>query len=328
MRLSHGVRPFWRACSSRLPAAARTPSPIWSPVSREALLLKCVTPCKIPEEQAKCTASVEGQCTALHGPRVEGGTAKHPRPTSTLSLASAVWLGAFVPEHLLPGTLMDSSHRWIFESLLGAGAPSMGLPGLVSMGIFLNPYFEAMPRIKAQGTVGKMPMLPYSAMTGQGLVWTCYGLLLHNPAVWSPNVVSLAMGAYYCWTYSQFCREEADKLQVRHHLLGLAAITGICSIAVLGLPKELGLTMLGFTGNVMTMAMFGGPLAAMRTVIREKSTRALNLGFTLVVNLNCNLWFFYAYFVLNDPFIYVQDGIGLLLTTVQLALFMRYGVSR
>ena len=78
----------------------------------------------------------------------------------------------------------------------------------------------------------------------------------------------------------------------------------------------------------MTMSMFGGPLAAMRTVIREKNTLALNLGFTLVVNLNCNLWFIYAYFVLNDPFIYVQDGIGLLLTTVQLALFARYGVSR
>jgi len=40
------------------------------------------------------------------------------------------------------------------------------------------------------------------------------------------------------------------------------------------------------------------------------------------------MWFFYAYFMLNDPYIYFQDCVGLLLTTVQLALFARYGIHR
>lgn len=103
---------------------------------------------------------------------------------------------------------------------------------------------------------------------------------------------------------------------------------GFSVFAYAYLPQNMALNLLGITGNVMTIFMFGGPLTAIRTVVREQNTRALNLGFTCIVNLNCVLWFFYAYFMLDDPYIYLQDGVGILLATLQLGLFARYGVQR
>ena len=247
--------------------------------------------------------------------------------------ANATWLGLLLPASLnislapclTPAYLAESSYRWIFEDFLHFGSLAIGLPGLVSLGIFLNPMFEAMPRIRKAGTVGQMPMLPYSAMASQGIVWTAYGLLLHNPAVWTPNLCAAGLGVYYMCIYGRHWHNPGHLLM--SHVFKVVSTLGFSALAY-GLPQGIALNLLGITGNMMTLFMFGGPLAAIHTVVREKSTRALNLGFTCIVNLNCVLWFFYAYFMLNDPYIYLQDGLGILLATIQLALFARYGVQR
>lgn len=246
------------------------------------------------------------------------------------ALAAAPWLCALLPAALLPGSLAACEHRWIFESFVGVGGITMGLQGLVSLGIFINPILEGIPKIRKRGTVGKMPLLPYSAMATQGVVWTVYGLLMQNPAIWTPNLCAAILGLYYWSVYMCYCPKDANWLPFteKHHRVAFVATALLCIGAYTFLEPTTAATVLGLTGNVMTLKMFGGPLAAMRTVIQEKSTQALNLGFTCIVNLNCNLWFFYAYFMLNDPFIYMQDGLGLALTTIQLALFARYGIHR
>lgn len=255
------------------------------------------------------------------------------RTTSTV-LAGVVapsWLIALVPTVLLPGSLAAASDlRWVMESCAGIGSVSMGLPGLLSLGIFINPMLEAIPRIRHDRDVGKLPLLPYSAMATQGMVWCTYGLLLGNPAVWTPNFMAMVLGLYYCSVYARYCPRGADWLpySYRHHVGGFVATALLCTGTFLAVPAASAAPVLGLTGNVMTLLMFGGPLAALRTVIRDKSTRAMPFGFTVAVNLNCNMWFFYAYFMLADPFIFVQDFIGLLLTTVQLACFARYGIHR
>lgn len=213
---------------------------------------------------------------------------------------------------------------------MGVGPLTMGLPGLAALGIFVNPLMEAMPRIRREGNVGRLPLLPYSAMASQGLVWTFYGALLGNPAVWSPNVGATVLGLYYCWVYHKHCPPSADWLPLTRwpHATGFLGTALLCGAASQLLPTAAALTVIGFAGNVMTLTMFAGPLAAIRTVMNDKNTRAMPFGFTCVVNINCNFWFFYAYFILNDPHIYMQDGVGLLLTGVQLALFARYGIHR
>ena len=249
------------------------------------------------------------------------------------SAASSTWLGLLLPASLnvtlapclAPGSLAESPHRWIFEDFVHVGSVGIGLPGIVSLGIFLNPMFEAMRRIREARDVGQMPMLPYSAMASQGVVWTAYGMLLNNPAIWTPNLCAAGLGMYYMLVYSSYWQNPGHLLV--SHIFKVASTLAFSALAC-GLPHDWAMNLLGITGNMMTLFMFGGPLAAIRTVVRERNTRALNLGFTCIVYLNCTLWFFYAYFMLDDPYIYLQDGLGVFLATIQLGLFARYGVQR
>jgi len=263
------------------------------------------------------------QCSSVWRQRREDLSGEHVKASAMVPLV------ALLPPELHPGSLADvDALRVVMESLVSMNGVAFGLPGVVSMGIFLVPMFEVVPRLRREKTVGMLPMLPYSAMATQGMVWSLYGHLVSNPAVMSPNLCALGLGLFYCREYLRFCPAGADWLPWRwhHHVGGMAFLFLHCCGAVLTLSPEMAVTVLGLTGNMLTLLMFGGPLAAARTVIREKSTRSLPFGFMCAVNLNCNLWFFYAYFIMNDPFIYFQDGLGLLLTAVQFALFVRYGV--
>lgn len=246
------------------------------------------------------------------------------------ALSPSAILPSLLPAALLPGTLATADCRWVMESCVEIGSASIGLPGIMSLAIFVNPLLEAIPRIRREGDVGKLPLLPYSAMASQGVVWIVYGVLLGNPAIWTPNLCAMVLGFYYWYVYHRHCPPAANWLPCgrKHHVAAFLATATICSASAFLLPTASALIVLGLTGNVMTMAMFAGPLTALRTVVQDRSTRAMPFGFTVAVNINCNLWFFYAYFFLDDPFIYLQDGVGLLLTTVQLALFARYGIHR
>lgn len=91
---------------------------------------------------------------------------------------------------------LSPSATWWLESCVGFGDIRLGLPGLAAQVVFLAPM-QAMKEIKASGSTGKLPLMPYSSMCVAGWMWGTYGLLLNNPAIWVPNVPSLVLGGYY-----------------------------------------------------------------------------------------------------------------------------------
>jgi len=64
----------------------------------------------------------------------------------------------------------------------------MGLPGAAAVLIFLAPL-DAMRKIRADGTVHRLPLLPYSSMCVNCMIWTTYGVLTSNPTLWVPNAL-------------------------------------------------------------------------------------------------------------------------------------------
>ena len=71
--------------------------------------------------------------------------------------------------------------------------------------------------------------------------------------------------------------------------------------------------------------MFSGPLAAIQTVLRERSAAALPPAFTLASTVNCALWVSYGGLVIGDPFVWAPNGLGFVASITQLGLIARYG---
>ena len=81
----------------------------------------------------------------------------------------------------------------------------------------------------------------------------------------------------------------------------------------------------GYLGCGVCVAMFGGPLAAIGAVLRDRSASAIPLGFTAFSTVNTAAWLGYGALVLGDPFIWFPNVLGLASSVVQLGLIAHFG---
>ena len=205
----------------------------------------------------------------------------------------------------------------------------MGLPGVSSQVCFLAPM-EAAQNIKKTGDVGNLPLLPYSAMCISGFSWINYGLALKQPAVWLPNIVAFLLGGYYTAIFCMNCQSDKDGLPGTKKMHVVAIVT-LCTVVALirsSCPDAEASNLLGKFGAALVVMMFGGPLVAIQTVVKEQHTASLPFTFTVATFVNCLLWFIYSTCVITDVNIWFPQALGLGSSVLQLALFAAYGITR
>ena len=79
----------------------------------------------------------------------------------------------------------------------------------------------------------------------------------------------------------------------------------------------------GYIVNINLIFFYGAPLSAIQTVLKTKQNNTLHVP-TMITNTLCSI-FWTAYAVapqINDPFIYVPNGLGVLLGLIQFILYI------
>ena len=79
----------------------------------------------------------------------------------------------------------------------------------------------------------------------------------------------------------------------------------------------------GYIVNINLIFFYGAPLSAIQTVLKTKYNNTLHVP-TMITNTLCSI-FWTAYAVapqINDPFIYVPNGLGVLLGLIQFILYI------
>lgn len=194
-------------------------------------------------------------------------------------------------------------------------------PPIAAQFVFFAPL-ATMKDIKAKESVGDLPILPYAAMVINGVLWVTYGALVGEPTIMAPNFSAMVMGSYYWYTYNQY---KPSSMNMAPWFVGCAAsIAAIGGIAAM-MPQSMAVNALGLMGNAVVLAMFGGPLAAMKTVLAKKSTESLPFIMTLATYANCVLWTSFGAMVVHDPYIWFCNSLGLASALVQLGLFAKFG---
>jgi solute carrier family 50 protein (sugar transporter) len=113
---------------------------------------------------------------------------------------------------------------------------------------------------------------------------------------------------------------------VMGHIQGCVAFVLLTVGMALTLSKPAPLV--GNLGVVLCVAMFGSPLAALKTVVSTKSAESIPLPFTLASVLNCFLWTVVGILDMNDVNIYVPNVLGLTFGLIQVGLKLVYGSAK
>ena len=171
---------------------------------------------------------------------------------------------------------------------------------------------------------GSLPLLPYSTLAVNCMMWMTYGLLQNEASIWIPNVAGLLLALYYVTSYAQYAPKRSPTLpgSLKQHVNGVVAIGGVTLLATTThflSAKLIGLAAVGFC-----ITLFASPLAAMKTVIEEESAESIPFPFTVASLINCFLWTVTGILKLHDLNIIIPNVLGLAFGLVQLSLILRY----
>ena len=174
--------------------------------------------------------------------------------------------------------------------------------------------------------MGSLPLLPYSSMFANCFLWLTYGVLKGEIKIWGTNGVGLLFAVYYILRFVRYAPAKSATLpgSIRQHVnFNLAVVVG--TTLILFFPLSDPTDFIGNLGVLFCVAMFGSPLAALKTVIQTKSAKSIPLPFTLATVLNCFLWSVFGLLEMKDVNIYLPNLLGLACGMGQVALKLLYG---
>ncbi|MFH4976554.1 hypothetical protein AB6A40_003263 [Gnathostoma spinigerum] len=160
-------------------------------------------------------------------------------------------------------------------------------------------------------------VMPFWVGVLSGSFWLRYGLLKMDYTMISVNVAAIIIMLNYLAFYSYFCTPK------KTILLKILALLSIISTMLL-LVEIFGrrsVDALGFTCMALNIASFGAPLAGIKVVISHHTCETMPLPLCIANFLVSLQWMFYG-ILIQDIYLIVPNGTGVLLSIVQLSLFV------
>jgi solute carrier family 50 protein (sugar transporter) len=203
----------------------------------------------------------------------------------------------------------------------------VGIVGnVISFGLFLAPT-QTFWKIVKKKDVEEFSPDPYLATLLQCLLWLFYGLPFVHPnsmLIVTINGIGLVIEAIYLITFFVYA---PNKKRLRMLVvLGIEAVFMVALVlsVLLGAHTHSRRSMIvGILCVIAGSAMYASPLTVMSKVVRTKSVEYMPFFLSLVGLLNGATWTVYG-LIKFDIFVVIPNGIGVLLSLVQLILYLCY----
>jgi solute carrier family 50 (sugar transporter) len=152
-------------------------------------------------------------------------------------------------------------------------------------------------------SAGMLPLLPYTSMLWNNIIWAVYGLLKKEPIIILPNSVGLFSSLGYFVQYIRvgpklLATTLPESFSNRKDLLVLLILLVALSVSVLGPTQPT--KILRKSGTLLTMAMFANPLAALKTVIQTPLAQSIQFPIMITSLANNYLWGIVGFLDMKD----------------------------
>ncbi|XP_050239960.1 bidirectional sugar transporter SWEET17 isoform X2 [Quercus robur] len=206
---------------------------------------------------------------------------------------------------------------------------SIGVIGnAISVLMFLSPV-GTFWRIIKHGSTEEFESLPYICTLLNSALWTYYGIIKPGALlVATINGFGILVEAIFVTLFLIYAPAKSRaKTAILFGILDVGFLSAAVLVTQLALQRETRIDAIGFLCAGLNIIMYGSPLAAMRTVVTNKSVEYMPFFLSFFLFLNGGTWTIYALLV-RDYFLLVPNGSGFLLGTAQLVLYAIYRKPR
>lgn len=162
--------------------------------------------------------------------------------------------------------------------------------------------------------------LPFFTLLFSASLWLLYGALRVEPTILLPNFSGVIAGGWFVLTFwANTGRDDKQRfLLVLYLKAGAFIFAALLSICVC-CPFDFAELVVGLAASIVNVISYASPLAALRVVLKERST-ALMPAEVSIGNFVCSaLWLAYGW-IAEDVFIIVPNFLGFGVGAAQLLL--------
>lgn len=193
----------------------------------------------------------------------------------------------------------------------------------VAVGISPAPNYY---RMYKQKSTGDMSILPVVALFGNCYLWMIYGYLVGNivplfaVCCFGGSTSIAFMIIFYLYTSDR-------KFVVRLWLIAAVVAVVLAVYAAIGVAGVTNQSqdqvekILGFFAVALNLCLYASPLATIRHVVLVKDAESMPITMSFVGLVNAALWVSVS---TDDMFVLVPNGVGALLSAVQIVLYLIY----
>ena len=216
-----------------------------------------------------------------------------------------------------------------FVHLAETVAPKLGI--VTALFLFLSPATEVREAVRSNQLCDLNP-LPIALMAVVTTSWLAYGLAVADLYVALSNLPGALLSLSYLIgilpvmqiATSGTAGVSANRRELR--AVQALLVAGSASSLVLwtalrfsGASLATAKTWLGLVASAFTILLFGSPLSTVRTVVQQRNAASILGRLTVAQIVNATLWTVYG-ITLRQVFVWVPNGVGLVLGLAQLAL--------
>jgi solute carrier family 50 protein (sugar transporter) len=166
----------------------------------------------------------------------------------------------------------------------------------------------------------KLSAVPYLTLLVNCSVWSLYAAAQGLIALFLPNALGIFIGMYCSLVYYQNSRIP---LPTEYMMIAVATILTSLVFVSLGYTE-----LVGFIAILLSTGVYASPLATLKTVLEEKSTKSMPFYTSLLVWLSALFWTLYGAAVAYDVNVLIPSLLGFILASVQMYMFFLYGINR
>ena len=202
---------------------------------------------------------------------------------------------------------------------------------MAALAVFSSPLQHSVQLFKS-GDIVNYNTLPNVFAGLNCLSWSFYGLILKNWYIIPVNAFGMTISLFiFMMTIGPIYSAQLGKKQLLYTILWLvfniALLVILFSICVISISNEhTKQLIMGYSSIFYLVVFYASPLQLLFKVIQNKD--ASHLFFPLIVTcfVNSIAWTFYG-IAIDDLFLALPNGFGILVSIVQMVLYIKYKPS-
>ncbi|GMH05567.1 hypothetical protein Nepgr_007407 [Nepenthes gracilis] len=223
--------------------------------------------------------------------------------------------------------MMSSS---LFVSANTICKDAAGVAGnIFALGLFASPI-PRFRRIIRNRSTEHFSGLPYIYALLNCLISSWYGspfVSTGNLSIMTVNSVGAIFQLVYITLFFVYVKREKKMTMIGLLVMVFCLIGIIVFLSLRFFDSEMRRMFVGFLSCASLVSMFASPLFIINLVIQTKSVEYMPFYLSLSMFLMSTSFFIYGIFN-SDPFVYVPNGIGVILGFMQLGLYYYYKKKR